>query len=237
MLPVIILAGGLATRLRPITETIPKSMINICGKPFVDYQLKYLSSQGIKKALFCVGYLGEQIESYVGDGSLYGLEVDYSYDGDSLLGTGGAIKKCLNNIENEFFILYGDSFLPIPFQDVFSAYKSLKKPGLMTVLRNQDRWDVSNVIFEGEILIEYNKKKHSDRMHYIDYGLNILTKTIFESYPVNYFFDLADLYYDLSISGNLSGYEVHKRFYEIGSIDGIKETEIYFSNLQKKGVI
>jgi NDP-sugar pyrophosphorylase family protein len=236
MLPVIILAGGLATRLRPITETIPKSMINICGKPFVDYQLKYLSSQGIKKALFCVGYLGEQIESYVGDGSLYGLEVDYSYDGDSLLGTGGAIKKCLNNIENEFFILYGDSFLPIPFQDVFSAYKSLKKPGLMTVLRNQDRWDVSNVIFEDEILIEYNKKKRSDRMHYIDYGLNILTKTIFESYPVNYFFDLADLYYDLSISGNLSGYEVHERFYEIGSIDGIKETEIYFSNL-KKGVI
>lgn len=233
MLPVLILAGGLATRMRPITERIPKALIEIAGRPFITYQLEYLRDQGVKQVVLSVGYLGEMIETLVGDGSRIGIDVRYSYDGAKLLGTGGAIKKALPLLGEEFFVLYGDSYLPINFLDVFYAFRASKKLALMTVLRNDNQWDVSNVVYEGGLLIEYDKKMSSVAMHYIDYGLGILSRSIFDSYPMDFAFDVADLYHDLSVDGKLAGYEVFERFYEIGSISGLEEAEIYISNFCK----
>lgn len=228
MLPVLILAGGLATRMRPITEKIPKALIEVAGEPFIFHQLKYLRDEGVEEVILSVGYLGEMIESELGDGSELGIKVSYSFDGPRLLGTAGAIKKSLPYIGKDFFVLYGDSFLPINFQDVLAKYLALKKPALMTVFKNENEWDVSNVWYENGRLIEYNKKKPNKSMYYIDYGLGVVNQSIFSGYPDDQPLDLADVYYDLSVTGDLAGYEVHERFYEIGSMSGLRETEEYF---------
>ena len=229
MLPVAILAGGLATRLRPITEKIPKALIEVAGKPFIFHQLQYLRKEGIKKVVLCVGYLCEMIQEEVGDGSKFDLDISYSYDGDFLLGTGGSIKKALPLLDENFYVLYGDSFLPIHFAPIEESFLKSKKPALMTVILNENKWDKSNVVCKNGLILEYNKKEMKPGMKFIDYGLSILSKSLFDKYEEKVAFDLADLYHLLSIENQLAGFEVKERFYEIGSHQGIKETELYLS--------
>ncbi|MBB3457301.1 NDP-sugar pyrophosphorylase family protein [Rhizobium sp. BK313] len=233
-LGVCILAGGLATRLRPITEKIPKSLVEVAGEPFIFHQLRYLREQNLTDVVLCVGYLGEMIEDLVGDGASFGLNVKYSPDGPRLLGTGGAVRQALSMLADSFFILYGDSFLPIDFSKVEAAFHATRKPGLMTVLDNGDRWDKSNVLFRDGQLIEYNKREPSPDMKYIDYGLGILQASALETYEPGEVFDIADLYHALSVRGQLAGYEVSERFYEIGSHSGLQEAEIYFREHRKQ---
>lgn len=233
MLPVAILAGGLAVRLRPITETIPKSLVDVAGKPFVVRQLDYLRHQGVTRVVLCVGYLGEQVEAVVGDGSAYGLEVRYSWDGPTLLGTGGAIKQALPKLGQQFFVFYGDTYLPVDFQAVERDFLSGGKPALMTVLRNADRWDKSNVEFEDGNIIEYNKDAPRPEMAHIDYGLGALSAAVFGDTPTNEPLDLSDVYHDLSLRGELAGHEVFERFYEIGSRQGLEEAIQFFKEVDK----
>ena len=223
MLPVAILAGGLATRLRPITSHIPKSMVDVAGRPFIAWQLDYLQQQGVTHVTLCVGYLGEQVEAFIGDGAAYGLHVDYSFDGPKLLGTGGALKQALPKLGKDFFVFYGDSYLPINFQQVAQDFQRQKKPALMTVLKNKNQWDKSNVLFNNGVLLEYNKSHPRADMSYIDYGLGVLSASVLSQYPEKEPFDLADVYHELSIKGNLAGHEVFERFYEVGSHEGLRE--------------
>lgn len=233
MFPVAILAGGLAKRLRPITEAIPKALVDVAGKPFIVRQLSYLRDQGVNKVVLCVGYLGDMIREVVGHGENFGLEVSYSDDGSNLLGTGGAIVKALPLLGDDFFVLYGDSFLPLDFSAVQKAYEKNKQPILMTILKNQNRWDKSNVLFVGGQLLEYNKRSPRAEMTYIDYGLGVVSASILKRHAVEQPFDLADVYQNLSLQGRLAGLEVHERFYEIGSHSGLKETEDYFLAREK----
>ena len=234
MLPVAILAGGLATRLRPITETIPKALVDVAGKPFICRQLDYLHAQGIRQVVLCIGYLGEMIRAVVGDGSAFGLDISYSPDGDVLLGTGGALKQALPLLNNEqFFVLYGDSFLPVDFAPIETTFFESKKAALMTVLENGNRWDKSNVLFRDGELLEYNKHAPRPEMAFIDYGLGILSGDLLSTYALGQIFYLAEVYHALSLKKQLAGYEVHQRFYEIGSHDGLKETEAYFLMKEK----
>ena len=228
MLPVAILAGGLATRLHPITQTIPKALVEVAGKPFISRQLAYLQAQGLRRVVLCVGYLGQMIQELVGDGSRFGLDVAYSPDGPSLLGTGGALKQALPLLGQDFFVLYGDSFLPVDLAPIETAFLKSGKAALMTVLDNADRWDKSNVLFQNGELLEYNKHQPRREMSYIDYGLAVLSSSVLEAYPAGSAFDLAEVYHVLSLKGQLAGHEVHQRFYEIGSHSGLKETEDYF---------
>lgn len=225
MLPVAILAGGLATRLRPITERIPKALVDVAGKPFIEWQLEFLARQGVRQVVICAGYLSDQIIRTIGTGAQFHLEVAYSLDGSTLLGTGGALRQALPLLGNEFFVLYGDSFLPIDFHSVETAYFTSGASALMTVLRNGDRWDKSNVLFNEGKIIEYNKHSPRPDMAYIDYGLGILSLSTLLTYPSERPFDLAEVYHALSLSGELAGYEVYERFYEIGSLSGLRETE------------
>lgn len=229
-LPVAILAGGLATRLRPITEKIPKALVDVAGEPFVFRQLRYLRDQGIRRVVLCIGYLGEMVQDVVGDGSKFGIDVAYSIDGDVLLGTGGALKRALALLDERFFVLYGDSFLPVEFAPVERAFVASRKKALMTVLKNGNQWDKSNVFFRDGELVEYNKRNPRLEMEFIDYGLGVLTGSVLDEYPDGEPFDLADVYHALSLEHQLAGYEVHKRFYEIGSHSGLKEAEAFFSN-------
>ena len=157
-IPVAILAGGLATRLRPVTEKIPKSLVPVAGKPFLAHQLELLRSRGICRAVLCVGYLGDMIQHDFGDGSAFGIQLDYSFDGPQLLGTGGAVKQALPLLGEEFFVLYGDSYLPVEYRSVAEFFRRSGKLGCMTVYRNEGRYDTSNVVFgDGEIAV-YDKK-------------------------------------------------------------------------------
>ena len=237
MQPIAILTGGLATRIRPITETIPKALIEVAGKPFIFHQLEYLQKQGISSVVLCISYLGGMIADAVGDGSQWGLKVSYSIDGPVLLGTGGAIKHALPLLGEQFFILYGDSYLPINFSDVQNAFISNKKLGLMTVLKNKNQWDRSNVQFEQGQLIEYNKAIITQEMHYIDYGLGMLQSSALNAYSVGESFDLSQVYNELSLQRQLVGYEVFERFYEIGSHQGITDTQNYFLQKKAKGTL
>jgi len=229
MMPVAILAGGLATRLRPITEKIPKSLVEISGRPFIFWQLEMLRDQGIKKVVLCVGHYGAQIQTAIDGAADVGIEVMYSFDGPVLLGTGGALRRALPMLGDRFFVLYGDSYLTCSFAAVQKRFEDSAAPALMTVLRNDDRWDKSNVVFQGGKLIEYNKRSPRAEMAHIDYGLGILSREVFAHAPVDTAFDLADIYQELSLQGRLAGFEVDERFYEIGSPQGIKETERYLS--------
>jgi NDP-sugar pyrophosphorylase family protein len=228
MLPVVILVGGVATRLRPITDSIPKALVPVAGRPFILQQLDYLHNQGISQVVLCTGYRASQIKEIVGDGSCCGLAVRYSDDGDTLLGTGGAVRKALPLLGPEFFVLYGDSFLPVNFEDVENAYLESQQPALMTVYRNQGQWDTSNVVFCEDRVVEYNKFEPRLEMQYIDYGLSILSGVAFDEQVGEEVFDLATLYMTLSKRGELAGFKVCQRFYEIGSPKGLAETEQYF---------
>jgi NDP-sugar pyrophosphorylase family protein len=151
MLPVAILAGGLATRLRPMTDRVPKSLLSIAGRPFIFHQLELLKNQGIDRVVLCVGHLGDQVKAAVGDGRALGLAIDYSFDGGELLGTGGALKRALSLLGDKFFVLHGDSYLPCSFAPIQSAYEAARRPALMTVLRNDNHWDKSNVLFRSNL--------------------------------------------------------------------------------------
>jgi len=227
MQPVVILAGGLATRLYPVTRKIPKSLILINGRPFIDHQLELLKEKGVTQVVLCVGNLGGMIESHVGDGSRFGLEVRYSYDGDVLLGTGGAIKKAAGILPAAFMILYGDSYLDIDFSSVVQQFNTGNFPALMTVYRNWNTFDTSNILMKDGKIVRYDKKSRDPTMEYIDYGLIAIRKQVFDAYPSNEPFDLSAVLSRLVDAGQVIGYEVTKRFYEIGSSSGIKETEEY----------
>jgi NDP-sugar pyrophosphorylase family protein len=228
-IPVAILAGGLATRLRPITEKIPKSLVSVAGKPFLTHQLELLHSRGIRHAVLCVGYLGEMIERDYGR-EAFGVKLDYSFDGPKLLGTGGAIKRALPKLGREFFVLYGDSYLPMEYRPVAEFFNRSGKLGCMTVYHNEGRYDTSNVVFaDGEIKV-YDKKALLPEMRHIDYGLSLFKAEAFDSYSAEQPFDLAEVMGKLVREKQLAGYEVKERFYEIGSPVGLEELEKLFGS-------
>jgi NDP-sugar pyrophosphorylase family protein len=230
--PVAILAGGLATRLRPITATIPKSLVTVAGKPFLAHQLEYLRSQGISRVVLCVGYLGDLIQEQFGDGSDWGMEIQYSVDGPVLLGTGGAIRQALPLLGDLFFVMYGDSYLPIEFSSVLHRFEESGRPGLMTVFPNFGKWEVSNVWFESGEIKKYSKKDRVPEMQYVDYGLSLLRAEVFHSVASGRAYDLADLMSNLSDRGDLTGYVATERFYEIGSLHGLEELNAYLRELR-----
>lgn len=225
--PVAILAGGMAKRLRPLTETIPKALVSVAGAPFLTHQLRLLYSAGLRRIVICAGYLGEMIAANIGDGANLDLRIEYSFDGPRLLGTGGALKRALHFLGPRFLVLYGDSYLPIDYRNAAAAFATSDKTGLMTVYRNQDRWDASNVQFEAGRILRYDKKHRTPEMHHIDYGLGILRAESLASWPDDEPFDLADVYGRLLSERQLAGYEVTQRFYEIGSAQGLAELDAF----------
>jgi NDP-sugar pyrophosphorylase family protein len=221
--PVAILAGGLATRLRPLTEKIPKVLLDVNGEPFLAHQLRLLRDNGIEHVVICTGYLGHLVEEFAGNGSRFGLRVEYVADGPKLLGTAGCLRRALPRLGERFFVTYGDSYLPCDMRAVQATFDAAGKRALMTVYPNGDRWDRSNVFFRDGRLIDYNKKAPTSDMKHIDYGLGLFERRAFDRVPAGVFADLADLYRDLLRAGEVVGHEVPERFWEIGSFQGLEE--------------
>ena len=227
--PVALLAGGMATRLRPITEAIPKAMVEVAGRPFIEHQLDLLHRNGIRRVVMCLGYRGQQLERHVGDGSARGMEIRYAYDGEKLMGTGGAIRRALDLLGEVFWVMYGDSYMDIDYAAVLDHFVRSDADALMTVLRNGNRWDTSNVVFRDGKLVRYDKKNRTPEMDYIDYGVALLRREAAERIPTDRPFDLAELYTSLVAEGRMVGYEVTNRFYEIGTPAALEETGRYLA--------
>jgi N-acetyl-alpha-D-muramate 1-phosphate uridylyltransferase len=223
--PVAILAGGLATRLRPVTDKTPKALLSVAGEPFLIHQVRLLRSHGFRKIVLCVGYLGEMINAKLRDGSNLGVQIAYSFDGATLLGTGGALKRALPMLGECFLVIYGDSYMPVDYPAIVKAFVLSGQPALMTVLENEGRWDTSNVCFEAGEIRRYDKKLPTSEMRHIDYGVAVLNATVFAPYPNNVPFDLADVYSHLVSEKQIAAYEVKERFYEIGSREGLAELD------------
>ena len=223
ILPVAILAGGMATRLRPITEKIPKLLVEVAGEPFFSHQLRLLKKNGLTRIVLCVGYLGEMIVEQYGDGSKWGVQIEYAFDGEKLLGTGGALIRALPKLGEAFYVLYGDSYLPIDYQAVGQAFLDSGKLGLMTVFENHEAYDTSNVWFEDGQIKLYSKKEKSPQMRHIDYGLGLFRGPAFDNCPRDAVLDLATVQTELVNRHELAGYAMKERFFEIGSHTGLNE--------------
>jgi NDP-sugar pyrophosphorylase family protein len=221
--PVCILAGGMATRLGDVAKTLPKALMPVAGEPFLFHQLRLLRSHGARRVVLCVAHLGDQIAAAVGDGSALGLEVAVVHDGPEPIGTAGAVRKALPELGDEFLLLYGDTYLRIDYADVQRAFRASGAPALMTVLRNEGRWDTSNAVFEDGWVTRHDKRNPTPDMAWIDYGLSVLTPRALDAAPGAP--DLAEVFAALADRGELAGYEATNRFYEIGTPDALAETE------------
>jgi MurNAc alpha-1-phosphate uridylyltransferase len=229
-LPVAILAGGLATRLKPITERVPKLLVEVAGEPFFNHQIRLLAKAGLTRLVVCVGYLGERVVELYGDGSKWGVKIEYSFDGPRLLGTGGALIRALPKLGDAFYVLYGDSYLPIDYMVVGNAFLESGKLGLMTVFENKGLYDTSNVWFHGGNIRAYDKKDRLPTMHHIDYGLGVFRRAAFDGFPTDDVVDLAEVQKLLLERGQLAGFEIAQRFYEIGSHEGLQELDRLLKN-------
>jgi NDP-sugar pyrophosphorylase family protein len=224
-LPVALLAGGMATRLRPITEKIPKLLVEVADEPFFSHQIRLLKKNGLTRIVLCVGYLGEMIVERYGDGADWGVQIEYVFDGPKLLGTGGALIAALPKLGDAFYVLYGDSYLPIDYRAVGDFFLQSNKLGLMTVYENHGRYDTSNVWFAGGEIKVYDKKNKVPQMHHIDYGLGVFRTAAFDGFPRDTVVDLAEVQKALVSRHQLAGYEIKERFYEIGSHEGLNELD------------
>ncbi|MBX3750677.1 MAG: NTP transferase domain-containing protein [Opitutaceae bacterium] len=224
-MPVAVLAGGLATRLLPVTAKVPKLLVEVGGEPFFSHQLRLLRRAGLRRIVLCTGHLGEMIAERYGDGAGWDMQITYSHDGPRLLGTGGALIRALPLLGEAFYVLYGDSYLPVDYAGVGRAFLASGQLGLMTVFANAGAYDRSNVWYEAGRIRLYSKKEHRPEMRHIDYGLGVFRATAFTDRPRDAVVDLAEVQADLCRRGELAGFEVKERFYEIGSPTGLAELD------------
>jgi NDP-sugar pyrophosphorylase family protein len=228
--PIVILAGGMATRLFPETKSIPKSMLMIAGKPFIDHQLCLLAKNNVEHVILCLGHLGESIWEFVGTGHQYGINVTYVLDGDALLGTGGAIYNALSIAGDMFFVMYGDSYLTEPFEPIEKYFKNSTALALMTIFENHGQYDVSNILFENNSIIQYNKSLIGGT--HIDYGLSLFRSTLFDNIKFDIPFDMSAILKHALQQKRLASWLVKDRFYEIGSFAGREDTAKYLTERQ-----
>lgn len=227
--PAALLAGGLGTRLGPAAGDVPKALLDVAGRRFIEHQLALLQRNGIRRVVLCLGHLGEQVEAYLGNGVAHGLELTYSHDGPRLLGTGGALRRGAPLLGEVFWVLYGDSYTDIDFRAVLADFAARDGLGIMTVFRNENRWDRSNVVFRDSRLLRYDKRHPTPDMTHIDYGVSLLRRPALLRIPPDSPFDLGDLYAALVAEAQMAGHEVTQRFYEIGSPEGLAETRAFFA--------
>jgi MurNAc alpha-1-phosphate uridylyltransferase len=226
----VILAGGLGRRMHALTGELPKALVPVCGRPFVDHQLTWLRDQGVRDVVFCIGHRGRQIRDFVGDGGPWDLLAAYVDEGDNLRGTAGALRLAVDEgaLAEEFVVLYGDSYLQVELKPIWEEFRRSSAPALMVVLKNDNRWDASNVHYEDGMVVDYDKLNAGRRpeLAWIDYGLTVLARDLVAGrIQPGAASDLADLYRELSLEGTLAGFEVDRRFYEVGSPEGLRELE------------
>jgi N-acetyl-alpha-D-muramate 1-phosphate uridylyltransferase len=230
MLTCLILAGGVGSRMRPLTNVIPKALVQVANEPFIDLQLRWLRNEGVSDVVLAIGYRGALLRTHVGDGSRCGLSVRYVNEGGRRLGTGGSVRLAVDEgaVGDAFFVLYGDAYLRVDFSAVEAAWRSSNLPGMMTVLRNDNRWGPSNARYSGGMVTLYDKTLIEGKVHWVDYGLLVLTAAaVKRRIARDTAVDLGDALGAMSLDHELAGFPVRRRFYEVGSPDGVRQLERY----------
>jgi N-acetyl-alpha-D-muramate 1-phosphate uridylyltransferase len=225
-----IIAGGLATRLGELTQNLPKSLIKICGKPFIEYQFDFLKKAGVFDIVLCLGYLGEPIQEYCGNGNRFGVNLHYSFEKERL-DTAGALKLASPLLEDPFFTLYGDSYVSLDFQDMLHFFENHHKMAAMSVYQNEGKYDQSNTAIEMDFVTQY-RKVNTDDLHFIDYGVNLFHKEVLDLIPGSQPYSMGALFQDLISLQELLAFEVKERFYQIGSLEGLKECTEYIDRMR-----
>jgi NDP-sugar pyrophosphorylase family protein len=230
---VVILAGGMATRLGELTKNRPKSLVAIQGKPFLAYQLELLKDHEISDIVLCIGHLGGQIRKAFDGGSNYGVHLTYSLE-DEPLGTAGALKNAAPYLNDTFLVIYGDSYLLLDFVKIYAYFLTQQKLSLDTVFRNNDAFDASNIVIRDNMVEGYSKSEKTPDMVYIDCGAVIFHKEVLQLIPEDHFYSLEELFLRLIEKEQLLAFEVKERFYEIGSPQGLKDFEAFIQRRLKK---
>lgn len=225
--PVCVLAGGLGSRLGELTRDMPKPLLSVAGRPFAEYQVELLRRNGAARVVFCVGYRGELFEQVLGDGRRFDLDIRYSFDGEKLAGTAGAVRGALPLLGERFLVLYGDTFLHIDYADVFDTFVAAGRSGLMTVLRDREGLLPCNARVEGDRVAAYDKEARPAGAEWIDYGLSAFRADVFQR---SSWTDLAHVQRDLAIARDLTAYEAPHRYYEIGTPEALRETELFLAS-------
>ena len=219
----VILAGGLGSRLRPLTDRVPKPMIMVQGKPFLEHQIELLRRHGIRSVVLCVGYLGHMIEEYFGDGSRFSVGIRYSEEGDRLQGTAGALKRAESVLDDEFFLTYADAYLLLDYAAVMAHFRRRDRLALMVIYRNENQYARSNVAAADGYVTAYDKDEQTPDMVYINYGVSVLRKETLEHIPPRRVYSQEELYARFIDERQLLAYETDQRFYEVGSPEGLEE--------------
>ncbi len=227
----VILAGGLATRMRPWTEKMPKALLPVAGKPFLAWQFEIIARCQFTRVLLLTGYLGDQLRDFAGDGSAFGLDVQYVDDGPELLGTAGALRHALSELDETFLVTYGDSYLPFDYAaPLLDLRAHPEAEGTMAVFENHGRWDKSNTAVEGDLVARYDKEAKDHALGFIDYGATALRRSVIERLPEGHVLGLGLVQAELAARGVLRACRAGERFYEIGSPAGLKELEAYLGS-------
>lgn len=227
-----LLAGGRATRLYPLTETLPKSLVPVAGEPFLAHQLRWIAGQGVREVVICCGHLAGPIREFAGDGAAFGLRVHYSEDGAMPLGTGGAVRRALPLLGKRFLVMYGDSLLGASLRAMWEAFCAQRRLGMMAVYRNENRWDASNAEIGDGRVVRYAKGSRDAGLTHIDYGVSAFCADAFAGIPDGLVFDLGVVFQGLIAGDGLACHEVRERFYEIGSFEGLRETEAMLGGME-----
>ncbi len=220
--PVCILAGGKGTRLGDLAQDVPKPLVSVAGRPFLEHQLELLRSNGADAVVLCVGHLGDRIEAALGDGARLGVSITYAYDPPGLAGTAGAVRAALPLLGDEFLVMYGDTYLRVDYGGVVAARRRAGTPALMTVLRNDDRWEPSNLVYARGMVVAYDKHRPPAAARWIDYGLLAMTPQALDGTDSP---DLSDVQRDLAARGLMAGYPARRRFYDIGTPEALALTD------------
>lgn len=224
---VVILVGGLGTRLKPYTDTLPKPLVPVAGKPYLQWQLEYLAQRGFKKILLLTGYRGEMIEECFGDGTSLGLKISYQKE-EQLLGTGGAVFAALTLLDDQFLLLNGDSFLPIALNQFWEDSRKTSLPATLAVLESHAGCPViGNIQLKEARVVAYQKDAGpSLGFSYVDAGVYFLEKAALAfKKDLGPKFQLESLWPDLMAQGKLGAYLVSENFYDIGTPERLKQFE------------
>jgi N-acetyl-alpha-D-muramate 1-phosphate uridylyltransferase len=218
-----ILAGGLGTRLRPLTDKIPKAMVPVNGRPFLEYEIELLKANQVDDLIVCLGYLGKQIEVHFGDGKKFGVKLRYSYDGKELLGPIGGLKMAERFLGKEFFVTYGDAYLRMDYAGMMEGLRASKRLGAMAVYKNEGKFGKSDVIAKRGLVTAYDKKKTLPGMLWVNFGVTALKKSALDGVEAGSYCDEETYYGGLVKQKQLAAYETLDRFYEIGTPKGLDE--------------
>ncbi|MDA4130106.1 MAG: sugar phosphate nucleotidyltransferase [Thaumarchaeota archaeon] len=229
----VIFAGGLGTRLRPLTDSVPKPMVPVNGKPFLEHELQLLCQSGIREFVLCVGYLGKVIQEYFGDGGKFGVRLEYSFDGDQPLGVAGALKRAAPLLQDTFFATYGDSYLRADYSVIMEEFRRTQKLGMMLVYENHNAYGRSDLAVKDGLVTKYNKRNQTPDMVWINYGVSFLRKVALDIIPVDHKCYEEEFYGELIKRKELLAKVVQTRFFEIGTLSALKEFEEFLVHAEK----